>query len=73
VISVPASSKGKRPTPWVHYLQNAVLYLAVAVIFGPIFWLIVTGFKTNAAAYTLPPRILFTPTLEQYASALQGF
>ena len=71
--SVPASSKSRRPTPWIHYLQNAVVYLAVAVIFGPIFWLIVTGFKTNAAAYALPPKILFTPTLEQYVSALQSF
>ena len=71
--SIPASSKNTRPTPWVHYLQNAVLYLAVAVIFGPIFWLIVTGFKTNAQAYALPPQILFTPTLEQFTSALESF
>ena len=63
--NVTASSKQKRPTPWVHYLQNAVLYLAVVVIFGPIFWLILTSFKTDAAAYVLPPQILFTPTLEQ--------
>ena len=71
--SVSASSKDRRPIPWVHYLQNAVLYLAVVVIFGPIFWLILTSFKTDAAAYTLPPQILFTPTLEQYTSALQSF
>ena len=63
--SATASPKDKRPIPWVHYLQNAVVYLAVAVIFGPIFWLIVTSFKTDAAAYALPPQILFTPTLEQ--------
>ncbi len=71
--SVPASSKRGRPTPWVHYLQNAVVYLAVVVLFGPIFWLIITGFKEDAAAYVLPPQIFFTPTLEQYASALQDF
>jgi polyol transport system permease protein len=73
VSSVSASSKDRRPIPWVHYLQNAVLYLAVVVIFGPIFWLILTSFKTDAAAYALPPQILFTPTLEQYTSALQSF
>jgi sorbitol/mannitol transport system permease protein len=66
VSNVTASSKQKRPTPWVHYLQNAVLYLAVVVIFGPIFWLILTSFKTDAAAYVLPPQILFTPTLESF-------
>ena len=71
--SVPADAKHKSPTPWGHYLQNAVVYLAVMVIFGPIFWLIITGFKTDAAAYALPPRIIFTPTFEQYASAFQSF
>lgn len=45
----------------------------MVVIFGPIFWLIVTSFKTDAAAYELPPQILFTPTLEQYSSAFQSF
>jgi sorbitol/mannitol transport system permease protein len=73
VSSVSASSKDRRPIPWVHYLQNAVLYLAVVVIFGPIFWLILTSFKTDAAAYALPPQILFIPTFEQYTSALQSF
>jgi len=43
------------------------------VIFGPIFWLIITSFKTDATAYALPPRILFIPTLEQYAAALSSF
>lgn len=54
-------------------MQNALLWAAVVVIFGPIFWLVVTGFKTDAAAYELPPKILFTPTLEQYAAAMQDF
>ena len=49
--SVPATSKQKTTIRWSHYLQNLVLYLAVVVIFGPIFWLIVTSFKTDAAAY----------------------
>ena len=71
--STPASAKHKSPIRWGHYLQNVVLWAAVVVIFGPIFWLIVTSFKTNAAAYALPPQILFTPTLEQYTSALQDF
>lgn len=70
---VPAPAKRKRPVPWGHYLQNLALYVAVFIIFGPIFWLILTGFKESGAAYALPPQIIFTPTLEQYASALQDF
>ena len=68
-----APARHKSPIRWGHYLQNLVLYGAVVVIFGPIFWLIVTSFKTDAAAYELPPEILFTPTLEQYQAALADF
>lgn len=71
--SIPTSPKRKRPIRWGHYLQNLVLYLAVAVIFGPIFWLVVTSFKTDSAALALPPQIIFTPTLEQYQAALSEF
>lgn len=71
--SSSTSSKHKSPIRWSHYVQNVVLWAAVVVIFGPIFWLIVTSFKTDAAAYALPPQIIFTPTLEQYTSALQDF
>jgi sorbitol/mannitol transport system permease protein len=70
--SAPAK-RGKRPVRWLHYLQNLVLYVATALIFGPILWLILTGFKTDGAAYELPPKILFSPTLEQYSAALQQF
>ena len=72
-MSSASAPKEKKQTPWVHYLQNLVVYLAMVVIFGPIFWLIVTSFKTNSAAYALPPQIIFTPTLEQYQSALASF
>ena len=68
-----ASAKQKHPIRWGHYAQNVVLWAAVVVIFGPIFWLIVTSFKTDAAAYELPPQILFVPTFEQYAAALESF
>ncbi|QIN82593.1 ABC transporter permease subunit [Rubrobacter tropicus] len=68
-----ASTRRKSPIRWGHYAQNVALWAAVVVIFGPIFWLIVTSFKTDAAAYDLPPKLLFTPTLEQYAGALESF
>jgi sorbitol/mannitol transport system permease protein len=68
-----ASAKHKSPIRWAHYVQNVLLWAAVVLIFGPIFWLIVTSFKSDAAAYELPPRILFVPTFEQYASAFGSF
>lgn len=71
--SVPATSKQGKKTPWGHYLQNIILYLAVLIIFGPIFWLIVTSFKTEADAYAMPPKIFFSPTLDEYRGALESF
>ncbi len=72
-MSGASTTKHKRPIRWGHYLQNLVLYAAVVVIFGPIFWLVVTSFKTDSAAFALPPQIIFTPTLEQYQAALSEF
>ena len=69
----PVTKSRKSPIRWGHYLQNLVLYVAVVVIFGPVFWLVLTSFKTDATALALPPEILFIPTLEQYQAALQTF
>ena len=71
--SASTSSKQKKKLPWSHYLQNLGLYIAVVVIFGPVFWLILTGFKTESDAYAMPPKFLFSPTLEEYKGALQSF
>lgn len=66
-------TRAKRPLGWGHYVQNLVLYLAVVVIFGPIAWLVLTSFKPQGSALTMPPEILFTPTLAHYEAALQTF
>ena len=53
-------------------LLNRRLWLGVLgwtlalVIFFPIFWMIVTGFKTEAEAIA-DPSLIFSPTLENYA------
>ncbi len=36
------------------------------VFFFPVVLIVLTGFKTEATAITLPPRIFFEPTFEQY-------
>jgi sorbitol/mannitol transport system permease protein len=37
------------------------------VMFFPIFWMVLTGFKTEAEAVATPPSLIFTPTLDNYA------
>jgi sorbitol/mannitol transport system permease protein len=49
------------PTAW------AILAWAIALLaFFPVFYIVVTGFKSEASAITLPPKFIFHPTLDQY-------
>jgi sorbitol/mannitol transport system permease protein len=43
-------------------------WLAAAVIFFPIFWMILTSFKTEVEAIATPPKLFFTPTFENYVT-----
>ncbi len=55
---------------WVgHFLSVLTIVLAL-IIFFPIFWMVLTSFKTEADAFTFPPPLFFKPTLEQYEVAL---
>lgn len=51
-------------------LKNILLALlswAVALtLFFPIFWMVLTAFKTELQAITTPPKLFFTPTLENF-------
>jgi sorbitol/mannitol transport system permease protein len=38
------------------------------IIFFPILWMVMTSFKTEIEAIDTPPRIFFTPTLENYVA-----
>ncbi|MBD1870037.1 carbohydrate ABC transporter permease [Oculatella sp. FACHB-28] len=56
-----ASSKRYR------YLFVTVLgWLAAALLFFPIFWMVLTSFKTEVEAIALPPKLFFQPTFENY-------
>ncbi|HEY9621729.1 MAG TPA: carbohydrate ABC transporter permease [Crinalium sp.] len=54
-------------------LQRRVLvtilgWLAAALLFFPIFWMVLTSFKTEVEAVALPPKLFFQPTLENYVT-----
>ena len=36
------------------------------LVFFPVFYIVLTGFKTESTAITLPPKFIFHPTLDQY-------
>jgi sorbitol/mannitol transport system permease protein len=57
------SSKLQRRV-WVTILG----WLAAALLFFPIFWMVLTSFKTEVEAVALPPKLFFQPTLENYVT-----
>ncbi len=52
-------------------LFTAAAWPVVLVIFFPIFWMLVSGFKTEVEAVSTPPTLIFRPTLENYAAVWQ--
>ena len=61
--------KEKKPTLIVIYLL--MLALAIYILF-PIAWILLMSFKTEQDVIAVPPKIIFTPTLNNYL-ALFGF
>ncbi|MEM7212321.1 MAG: carbohydrate ABC transporter permease [Pseudomonadota bacterium] len=41
-------------------------WIVALLMFFPIFWLILTSFKTELQAIAVPPKLVFSPTLENY-------
>ena len=52
-----------------------ILALAIAVLVGwafPVLWALLTSFKTERDVLAYPPKVVFTPTLTNYADVLFG-
>ena len=52
------------------WLLTVVGYVVALLFFFPILWMLMTAFKTEAAAFTLPPHFFFRPTLASFGEAL---
>ncbi|MDF3039717.1 MAG: mannitol transporter permease [Thermomicrobiales bacterium] len=61
-----------RPSRGVTVFTYAVGVLALLLFLFPIFWMVLTSFKTTAQAITSVPILVFTPTLENYREVLLG-
>ncbi|RME49490.1 MAG: carbohydrate ABC transporter permease [Chloroflexi bacterium] len=46
-----------------------ILLVAIAFAF-PIVWMVMTSFKTRVDAFALPPKFIFTPTLQNYRNVI---
>jgi len=59
-----AAGAGARDRRLVHALALVLAALALA----PFAWLLLMSFKTNAEIFRFPPRLIFEPTLDNYAA-----
>ena len=50
---------------------TVIAWSAAIIMFFPIFWMLLAGFKTEIDAVTTPPLLLFEPTLENYDAVQQ--
>ncbi|ORE93980.1 carbohydrate ABC transporter permease [Aurantimonas sp. 22II-16-19i] len=48
------------------YAYYAALWLIALVFFAPIAWIVMSSFKTRSDILAVPPKLVFSPTLENY-------
>lgn len=53
------------------FILGTAAWLIAAVLFFPIFWMLLTSFKTEIDAFASSPGLLFSPTLENYLTINQ--
>ncbi|WP_438752403.1 carbohydrate ABC transporter permease [Pararhizobium sp. O133] len=53
-------------------LRLVALTLVVVFFMFPILWIFLMSFQTNETILTIPPSIVFTPTLSNYAALITG-
>ena len=49
------------------FIRSIAAWAITLLIFFPLFWLFLTSFKTELQAISVPPLLIFTPTLENFA------
>jgi polyol transport system permease protein len=60
-----------KPSVYKKLVITLIAWSAALVIFFPIFWMLLSGFKTEIDAIAAPPLLVFEPTLENYEAAQQ--
>lgn len=61
---------GKRGISYSDIGLSALAWVVALLMFFPIFWLLLTAFKTEADAFSVTPHLLFSPTLSSFETAL---
>lgn len=59
-------------SPIERLLRGVALTLVVVFFMFPIVWIFLMSFQTNETILRIPPSVVFTPTLENYAALITG-
>jgi sorbitol/mannitol transport system permease protein len=71
--SAPSRDAGPQRSVRVGPVLLTTLTWIVAIgFFFPVLWMVLTAFKSENAAYTDPPTLFFTPTLEQFRAVFDA-
>lgn len=70
----PRPQPRPRPRPRSRQLRRwsalmawtALVWIAAIAFFLPVFWMVLTAFKPESAAYSYPPKFVFSPTLAEF-------
>jgi multiple sugar transport system permease protein len=60
-------------SPRVLLVERGALVAAVCVFLAPVAWMITTAYKPARDIFSIPPTLLFTPTLENFRSVFHYF
>jgi alpha-1,4-digalacturonate transport system permease protein len=52
------NTRGRRSLHWTDWLSYAYLTVGLFLMFGPVLWMVMSSFKTEAALTEFPPRLL---------------
>lgn len=59
-------------SPLERTLRGLALTLVVVFFMFPIFWIFLMSFQTNETILAIPPSVVFSPTLSNYAALITG-
>lgn len=58
ILSFFTRTRGRRRLHWTDWLSYAYLLVGLFLMFGPVLWMVMSSFKTEAALTEFPPRFL---------------
>lgn len=65
--AAPPAKKAMHPATKSKIIMTVIGWTVSLLVFFPIFWMILTSFKTEVEAVQTPPSLFFHPTVENYA------